>query len=312
MSTFAFLYPGQGAQAPGMGRALYDSYQTARDAFQLSSRVLGRDMAALCFESDKDTLSQTENAQPALFTVSMAVHRILAEGGLSPKAVAGFSLGECPALCAAGHLSWEDGLRMVQVRAESMQREAGLHPGAMAAILGLDFEAVEALCHETGGFVRPVNDNAPGQVVAAGAPDAVKRLAERALEAGAKKVVPLALSAAFHTADMAQAGRSLEEFMRTLQIHDGQLPVYTNVTGGALPASADLPSHMGRQLQSPVRWQDCIRGMLSDGIDTFVEVGEGKTLSGFVRRIEKSAVCLTAGSLEGVENVLNQLSAKGA
>lgn len=305
MSTFAFVYPGQGAQRPGMGRALYDAFLPAKEAFDLASETLGRDMKALCFEADESTLSRTENAQLALFTVSMATHWVLqSEQGL-PAGVAGFSLGECVALCAAGYLRWHDGLRTVRVRAESMQREAERHPGAMAAVLGLDWTTVEAVCRNAGGFAHAVNDNAPGQVVMAGEPQAIARASAGAMAAGATKVVPLALSAAFHTIDMKEAGNTLEAFMRTVDITSATLPVYTNRTGDALKPGQDLPAHMGLQLQNPVRWQRCVTNMISDGITTFVEVGEGKTLTGFLRRIDRSATGLTTDTPEAIEKVLS-------
>ena len=304
MSTFAFVYPGQGAQKPGMGRALYEASSASRDAFGLASETLGMDMEALCFEAAPETLSRTENAQSALFTVSMAAHFALEEAGVIPGAVAGFSLGECAALCAAGYISWADGLRLVRARADAMQEAAESHPGMMAAVLGLSWEAVENLCAQTEGFAQPVNDNAPGQTVVAGVPDAMAELSRRAVEAGAK-VVPLAVSAAFHTAHMAQAGTSLEEYMRqTLIFRTGGFPLYTNLTGALLPVGVDLPAHMAAQLQSPVRWRESILAMRAAGIDTFVEVGEGRTLSALIRRIDRGAVCLTTGSLEDIQKCL--------
>lgn len=297
MSTMAFVYPGQGAQRMGMGRALYEAYSEARDAFRLASDVLELDMEAMCFSTGDTVLARTENAQPALFVVSMATHWVWEAKGVRPAAVAGFSLGECVALAASGMLSWEDGLRLVRARAGAMQRAADKKGGAMAAILGLDWARAEELCREAGGFVQPVNDNAPGQVVVAGEPARVD--AVRALCHGIQGVrfVPLAVSAAFHTADMAEAAEELRAAMDGMPVHAPRIPVYTNLTGSLLAADTDLSAHMAAQMQNPVRWQGCVRAMLAAGADTFAEVGEGKTLSGFLRRIDRNAAAVTLGDL---------------
>jgi len=293
LSSLAFIFPGQGAQRPGMGRPLFDAHPEARRAFAFAGENLCRDMEALCFDTPAPSLARTENAQPALFTVSMAAHWVCEAAGLRPSAVAGFSLGECAALCAAGYLSWADGLQLVRVRADAMQQAADTHPGAMAAVLGLPWDTVESLCHPSGGAVRPVNDNAPGQCVVAGTPDAVDGLSRAAAGLGAK-IVPLPVSAAFHTPDMAGAGATLEAFMRRSlpPIEHGAIPLYANLTGLPLAPGADLPAIMAAQMQNPVRWRQSILAMCADGIDTFVEVGEGRTLSALVRRIDRNAKIL--------------------
>ncbi|MDR1157302.1 MAG: ACP S-malonyltransferase [Oscillospiraceae bacterium] len=301
MSTFAFVYPGQGAQRPGMGRALYEQYAPAREAFALAGDVLEIDSKTLCFETEEAVLARTEHAQVALFVVGMAAHWVLTSFGLTPAAVAGFSLGECTALCAAGFLTWDDGLRLVRARAQAMQRAADNRGGAMTAVLGLAWDTVEAICREAGGEAQPVNDNAPGQTVIAGTPDAVAAAGQRCREAGAMKVVPLALSAAFHTPDMAPAAETLRAAMAGFAVHPPRLPLYTNVTGDRLPDSADLPAHMALQMCSPVRWRRCVLSMAAAGADTFVEVGEGRTLLGLIKRIDRTRRLLPAATPADIE-----------
>ena len=290
-----------------MGMELVKTHSEARVAFALASDVLGMDMESLCFDTQEDTLSRTENAQPALFTVSMAAFKVLEAAGILPDAVAGFSLGECTALCASGRISWADGLRMVRSRALAMQRAAETHPGAMLAVLGLPWGKVEELCRECEGCVQPVNDNAPGNCVVAGTPSALDELSRLALVAGALRTVPLAVSAAFHTPDMAEAGAELEDFMRReTACKSSIIPLYTNLTGVSLPEDADLPAHMSSQMQSPVLWRQCVSSMCESGIDTFLEVGEGRVLSGLIRRINRLARCYPAGDPSGIDRILAQ------
>ncbi|MDR0672043.1 MAG: ACP S-malonyltransferase, partial [Oscillospiraceae bacterium] len=208
-------------------------------------------------------------------------------------------------------LTWEDGLRLVHARARTMQRAADDRGGAMAAVLGLDWDTVEALCREAGGGARPVNDNAPCQTVIAGAPDAVAVAARRCREAGATKVVPLALSAAFHTPDMARAAAALRAAMAGLTARPPRLPLYTNVTGDRLSDNVDLPAHMALQMCSPVRWQGCVRALAAAGTDTFVEVGEGRTLLGLIKRIDRTRRLLPASCPADIE-ALRALAPSGA
>ncbi len=276
----------------------------ARDCFAEASEVLGRDMMALCFDSDAETLARTENAQPALFTVSMAAHRALDARGVVPAAVSGFSLGECVALCAAGVLSWGDGLRLVGTRARAMQACADRLGGAMSAVLGLSWDAIEALCREVGGFVQPVNDNCPGQTVIAGEASAVEAAETLCLEAGASRAVRLGLSGAFHTATMAEAGESVRRVLSGLPVSSPKIPLFTNLTGQCLPEDADLPAHMAAQLQSPVRFQSCVQSMLALGVDCFVEAGSGRTLAGFVKRIDRGIKTLPCETPEQLETIV--------
>ena len=303
MSIFAFIYPGQGAQKPGMGRALFEAYPAARDAFGTAGEVWEKDVLTLCFDTEPEKLNQTVNAQMALFAVSMAAHAVLAAEGITPGAVAGFSLGECCALCAAGVLTWRDGLLLVKYRAQSMQEAAERTGGAMSAVLGLSWDEVKDVCRQVSGFVEPVNDNCPGQTVIAGEPDAVAQAEANCLSAGASRAVRLPLSAAFHTHSMKQAAQTLQQAVQTLAFSPARLPLYTNITGTVLPENADMPVHMATQMQNPVRFQTCVQSILSAGFSHFVEVGEGKTLSGFVRRIDRNAKTYQTETPEQIQKI---------
>lgn len=283
----AFVFPGQGAQTPGMGQEYYEYSNTVRLIFEQGSELTGRDLAALCFNAGAEDLNRTENAQPAIFAVSMALCALLREKGINPAAAAGFSLGECTALCASGAFSPEDGFRLVSERGRLMQAASDSGAGAMCAILGLPAERVKALA---GGLeAGPVNYNCPGQTVIAGTPDGVGRLAALCKEAGAKRAIPLALSGAFHTKMMAPAAEALRAFAGGLPFRPSDIPVYTNLTGGPLPADTALPGHLALQMQSPVFWQLSVENMIKDGVTRFIEVGPGNTLSRFISKIDSQA-----------------------
>jgi [acyl-carrier-protein] S-malonyltransferase len=273
----ALIFPGQGSQEPGMGKAYYES-----EVFAAGSRVTGRDLAALC-ESDAATLSRTENAQLALFSISMAMLDEWRKENEPPAAVSGFSLGECSALVAAGCLSLEDGFRLVQKRAEAMQTacDSGMN-GAMSALLGGDPpEAYE----EGEAWAVPVNFNCPGQTVVAGTPEGVAVLEERCKASGGR-AARLALSGAFHTKMMAGAAAELKAFAQTLNFKDPSVPLYTNVTAEPLPPGTDFPAHLERHMTSPVLWQKCIENMKAAGITQFAETGHGGSLGRFLKRMK--------------------------
>lgn len=280
----AFVCPGQGSQTPGMGREYYEYSEKVREVFALGSRTTGRDLKALCFDTEAKELNRTENAQPAVFTLTMALFALLEEKGLRPDAVAGFSLGECSALCAAGALSLEDGFRLVTERGRLMQKAADAGEGKMSAVLALPADKIEVLSE--GLEAQPVNYNCPGQTVIAGTPEGVEALTARCLEAGAKRVIPLALSGAFHTSAMSPAASALETFAQTLSFSSPSIPLYTNLTGQLLPEDANIPRHLAAQMQSPVLWQRSVETMVEDGISRFVEVGPGNTL--FITKIDKN------------------------
>lgn len=295
MSTAVF-FPGQGAQHPGMGQSVYQASEGAKRIFDLASEAAGQSMTKLCFESTKEQLTRTVNSQIAIFTCSLATLEALKERGTAANAFAGFSLGEYTALTASGILSLEDGMRLVQKRGELMQQAADQTDGCMAAVIGLEDAAVERICADTQGIVLPVNYNCNGQLVIAGEKKAVETAADACKQAGARRVMPLAVSGAFHTPLMAQAAAQLRTFAQSLTFHQPIVPLYTNVNAQILSVD-DIPAHLERHMVSPVRWKELVLNMMHDGYTTALEVGPGKTLTGFARRISKDLSC------QSVENI---------
>lgn len=298
MSISAF-FPGQGAQYPGMGQSVYQASAAAQQVFACASDVTGQSVTKLCFESTKEELSRTVNSQIAIFTCSVAVLEALKEQGVQFDSCAGFSLGEYTALAASGILSLEDALRLVQKRGELMQQAADQTDGCMAAVLGLPDETVEHICAETDGVVLPVNYNCDGQLVIAGTKQAVQSAVDACRAAGARRAVPLAVSGAFHTPLMAEAAAQLRTFAQTLTVHTPSMPVYSNTTAQLLSVT-DLPAHLEQHMISPVRWKSLVQNMLADGHSSALEIGPGKTLTGFARRISKQLSCTPAESMESV------------
>lgn len=295
---FAF-FPGQGAQHTGMGQELYAQSTAAKAVFDLASDVVGMDIAKLCFESEQAELNRTVNSQIAIFTHSLACLAALQDAGIRFRACAGFSLGEYTALTAAGLLSVEDGLRLVRRRGQLMQQAADTMDGCMAAIMGLEDEQIEQICASIPGIVRPVNYNCPGQLVIAGARDAVEQAMQACQQAGARRAVPLAVSGAFHTPLMASAAAQLRDFAQQLTFHEASLPIYTNVTGTLLNCS-DLPAHLESHMVSPVRWKDLVTCGMANGLTTGVEIGPGKTLTGFARKISRDLKVLAVETPKGI------------
>ena len=312
MSGIAFLFPGQGSQAPGMGRALAERYPESRAVFDEASSVLGLDLARTCFEGSEDELARTETTQPAVLTVSIAALRALEVHGLRAAAAAGHSLGEYSAHVAAGTIRFADAVRCVRERGRFMQDAVPLGAGAMAAILGLDPETVERVCRESAGelVVSPANWNSPDQTVIAGHREGVERAAAAALTAGARRAVPLPVSAPFHCALMAGAGRRLAEVLERIEIDAPSFPVYGNADARPIPsAPTAVRDALVRQVASPVRWHELVRAMISDGFDTFVEVGPGRVLAGLVRRIDRRARVYGVEDPAGVVEVAATLGA---
>lgn len=298
---FAF-FPGQGAQHPGMGQDLYENNRAARDIFDRASAVAGTDVAKLCFESTQEELNRTVHSQIAIFTHSLAAYAALQDAGVSFRACAGFSLGEYTALIASGILSFEDGIRLVRRRGQLMQQAADSMDGCMAAILGLSDEAVEQACASVSGTVFPVNYNCPNQLVIAGERPAVEQAIIACKEAGARRAMPLAVSGAFHTSLMAAAARELRAFAETLPVHTPTMPIYTNVTGGLLDPS-NLPLHLEQHMCSPVRWKALVANGMEAGLCSGVEIGPGKTLAGFAKKISREFTILTAETAEEIRAV---------
>jgi [acyl-carrier-protein] S-malonyltransferase len=311
MSKIAALFPGQGSQAVGMGRDLAERWPEAARVFGSADAALDGPLSRLCWEGPEDELRLTENTQPALLTHSIAAWQVLTSGGLEVDGVAGHSLGEYSAVVAAGGLELADAVRTVRLRGRLMQQAVPVGEGAMAAVLGLDDDQVVAACAEatsTGeGEVVAANFNSPAQVVIAGAAGAVDRAIELCKSRGARRAMPLPVSAPFHSPLMAPAREGLAPALRELDFRPLEWPVYRNVDASAVSTPAELCDGLIRQVDAPVRWSETIAAMRADGFDTFVEVGTGTVLSGLVRRIDRDAVCFAAGTVDTIEKVIGEL-----
>jgi [acyl-carrier-protein] S-malonyltransferase len=303
--VIAFLFPGQGSQAVGMGKALADTFDVCRQTFEEADEALGEKLSHLVFEGPEDALRLTENTQPAILTVSVAAWRLLASRGLHPDFVAGHSLGEYSANVCAGTIAFADAVRTVRRRGRYMQEAVPVGQGAMAAIMGLDADAVARACAEAaeGEVVSPANLNMPGQVVIAGATAAVARAGERAKALGAKRVVPLPVSAPFHCALMKPAEDRLAPDLRALKTSDPRVPVVANVDAEPKRDAASAIEALVRQVSAPVRWEDVVRRLASEGIRKYVEVGPGTVLCGLLRKIDREAACANIEAPSNLEKV---------
>lgn len=306
----AFIFPGQGAQKVGMGRALADAYPICRETFEEADAALGAPLSRIIFGGPEDQLTLTENTQPAILAVSTAAARYLTSRGLAPAFVAGHSLGEYSANVAAGTFAFGDALQLVQRRGRYMQEAVPVGAGAMAAILGLDAEKVAQACTEAanGDVVSPANMNGGGQVVIAGARDAVARAGERAKALGARRVIALPVSAPFHCALMKPAELRLAPELRALRVQSPRVPIVANVDAELKRDAAHAIEALVQQVSSPVRWEAVVRRLASEGVTTYVEVGPGAALSGMVRRIHPEATVVNFGSpddLGAIESLIH-------
>ena len=309
----AFVFPGQGSQKVGMGRALARAFPICRQTFEEADAALGESLSRLIFEGPEDQLTLTENTQPAILAVSIAAHRLLESRGITPDYVAGHSLGEYSANVAAGTFSFVDALRVVRRRGRYMQEAVPVGQGAMAAILGLDAATVAQACREAadGDVVSPANLNGAGQVVIAGSRAAVERAGVRAKALGAKRVVTLPVSAPFHCALMKPAEARLTPELRALDARDPRVPVVANVDAEPKRDARSAIDALVAQVSSPVRWEAVVRRLASEGVTTYVEVGPGTVLSGLVRKIHREATSAGFGSpddLAAVESSLKPTS----
>lgn len=290
----AFLFPGQGSQKVGMGKALADAHPEARAAFDEAEAALPG-LTRIVFDGPEEQLTLTENTQPAILAASVAAYRVLASRGIEPAFVAGHSLGEYSANVAAGTFSFADALRIVRRRGRYMQEAVPVGEGAMAAILGLDADRVRQACEEAaqGEVVSPANINGAGQVVIAGTRDAVQRAGERARALGAKRAIPLPVSAPFHCALMKPAEERLAPELRALAVRDPRVPVVANVDAEPKRDARAAIEALVRQVSSPVRWEDVVRRLAAEGVTTYVEAGPGTVLSGLVRKILPDATTVS-------------------
>ena len=299
MGKTAFIFPGQGAQYIGMSREFYEQIPACREVFELASEASGLDIAALCFE-ENEKINITEYTQICMLTAEAAILKALQEKGYQPDVTAGLSLGEYGALMAAGVLDFKDAFALVRKRGIYMQ-EAVPTGGAMSAVLGLHAAAIEEICRNIEGTVSVANYNCPGQIVITGAEEAVLEAGEKCKEAGAKRVVPLKVSGPFHSQMLSGAGEKLGEELQNVQIREYQIPYLSNVIADYVTEPSAVKDLLKLQVSSPVRWQQSVEKMIADGVDEFVEIGPGRTLSGFMRKINKDVKVCNIDKMEDFE-----------
>jgi [acyl-carrier-protein] S-malonyltransferase len=313
-SNIAFLFPGQGSQAVGMGKELAEKYPVARQTFEEADTALGYKLSQLCFEGPEDQLRLTEITQPAILTASIAAYRVLSEKGLKPNFVAGHSLGEYSAHVAAGTFSFADAVRTVRNRGKYMQEAVPVGVGAMAAILGMELDKLTALCNDAaqGEVCEPANINSPGQIVISGQATAIERAIKLAPERGAKKAVLLPVSAPFHCSLMKPAQERLAIDLQALQFQNPSIPVVCNVDAISLENAERSRDALIRQVTGSVKWEQSIRVLIEQGVQTFLEVGPGKVLWGLMRQIDRSKTCLNVGDEASLQKTLEHFATVSA
>lgn len=312
MSKTAFIYPGQGAQKCGMGQDFYENSASAKEVYDMASEALKDtmdiDMKDLCFH-ENDKLDLTEYTQAALVTTCLAMTRVVEEAGIHPDVTAGLSLGEYCAIAAAGGMKEADAIRLVRKRGLLMQNTVPAGEGAMCAVLGMTGEAIEAVIAGMDG-VTVANYNCPGQIVITGVTKAVEEAADKLKEAGAKRTVMLNVSGPFHSPMLAEAGRELAVVLESVELSPLKIPYVTNVTAETVKDIAETKALLAKQVSSSVRWQQSMENMIADGVDTFVEIGPGKTLAGFMRKINRDVKVYNIGTWADVEKVAGCLAQK--
>ncbi|WP_432400638.1 ACP S-malonyltransferase [Wukongibacter sp. M2B1] len=309
MKKIAFVFPGQGAQYVGMGKEFVDNFKVANDVFEKASDSLGYDMKKLCFEGPEEELKKTENTQPSILTASVAIYEVLKEHGHVPEIVAGLSLGEYSALVASGVMSFEDAVKVVRARGKYMQEEVPLGVGTMAAFIGLERDKVIEACERASefGVVEPANYNSPVQIVISGEVKAVEKAVEIGKEFGAKRAMVLNVSAPFHSSMLRGAGDKLGLELDKVELNDFVYPVIANVTAEYYDSVSSVKELLVGQVSSSVLWEDSVKKMIDAGIDTFVEVGPGKALSGFIKRISREVTLLNVEDMASLEKTLKAL-----
>lgn len=311
MGKIAFVFPGQGAQAVGMGKDVYDNSDIAKEIFDKASEAVGLDLKALCFE-ENDDINITEYTQVCLLTTSVAIMEVLRSKGIKPDVAAGLSLGEYCALVAADSMNYVDAAKAVRKRGIFMQEEVPAGEGGMAAVLGMDAKTIE---ENIAGFdkVQIANYNCPGQIVISGETEQVTRAVEQLKEAGAKRAVLLNVSGPFHSELLVGAGTKLKEVLDELEIKKPQIPYVANVNASYVTEQEDIEPLLVKQVSNSVRWQQSVEAMVADGVDTFIELGPGRTLAGFNKKIAKEIgkelTTYTVGTMEDIENVVEKLRA---
>lgn len=301
-----FLFPGQGAQSVGMGKDLYEKYPEYRSIYEKVNKITGKKIDELTFNVTEEELSQTQNTQIAILTMSLAILEILKKQNIKAEVSMGLSLGEYTALIYSGALSFEDGIKIVQKRGELMQNLCPKGDWSMAAILGLDEEKIKEVCNNiTTGFVAPANYNCTGQIVISGEKQAVLEAIDKCKQEGAKKAIELKTSGPFHTCKLIEASEALKKELEQIKINDFQTKVIKNIDGKSYEPKDNVKEILANHIINPVKFANGLQEMIDMGIDTFIEIGPGKTLSGFVKRTNKDVKVLNINDLESLEKILN-------
>lgn len=307
MGKTAVIFPGQGAQYVGMAKDFYDSFEDSKKVFDEADDVLNIELKKICFE-ENDDINKTEYTQPAMVAAEVAIYEHLKNAGLKADVFAGLSLGEYSALVAAGAMTLADGIKTVRRRGILMQNEVPLGMGGMAAVIAMDADKIAEICENTPGKVQIANYNCPGQIVISGEAEAVKAASAALAEAGAKRVIPLNVSGPFHSQMLVPAGEKLYDFLQGVDVAEGFAPYYCNADAEEITDAAKVKELLKRQVYSSVRWQQTIENMIADGVDTFIEVGPGKTLTGFMKKINREVKSINIATVDDLAK-LEELNA---
>lgn len=307
MGKTAVIFPGQGAQYVGMAKDFYDSFEDSKKVFDEADDVLDIELKKICFE-ENDDINKTEYTQPAMVAAEIAIYDHLKNAGLKADVFAGLSLGEYSALVAAGAMTLADGIKTVRRRGILMQNEVPLGMGGMAAVIAMDADKIAEICDNTPGKVQIANYNCPGQIVISGEAEAVKAASAALAEAGAKRVIPLNVSGPFHSQMLVPAGEKLYDFLQGVDVAEGFAPYYCNADAEEITDAAKVKELLKRQVYSSVRWQQTIENMIADGVDTFIEVGPGKTLTGFMKKINREVKSINIATVDDLAK-LEELNA---